>query len=393
VRVLIEDVFTDVYVVGEISNTKVYPSGHWYFSLKDKEATLPCVCFKTSNQSIKFRLEDGLMVVARGKLTVYPPRGAYQMVVNAVEPVGIGDWQLAFEQLKKQLETEGLLDAARKRSLPLVPRKIGVVTSTAGAAIKDILSALKRRNRHVSVVIAPARVQGDGSAAEIVQALSDLQTDPTIEVIIIARGGGSIEDLWSFNTEIVARAVANCRVPVISGVGHETDVTICDLVADMRAPTPTAAAELVAKGRAEIADKCDYFKSRLLTLIEDKLKTCRRSLLSLNPLSFLIAHEARLKRHRLELKHQQERLSAMIGKCLLEHRHRWRGTSEKLASLGPLSVLKRGFSILRNQQGEVVRSIDQIEPGDRLEALLEYGKLLLVVQAKTEEWQYPKEKD
>ncbi|PWT99644.1 MAG: exodeoxyribonuclease VII large subunit [Candidatus Melainabacteria bacterium] len=392
VRVLIEDVFTDVYVVGEISNTKVYPSGHWYFSLKDKEATLPCVCFKTSNQAIKFRLEDGLMIVARGKLTVYPPRGAYQMVVNAVEPVGIGDWQLAFEQLKKQLESEGLLANARKRSLPLVPRRIGVVTSTAGAAIKDILSALKRRNKNVSIVIAPARVQGDGSAQEIAQALADLQTDPAIEVIIIARGGGSIEDLWSFNTETVARAVANCRVPIISGVGHETDVTICDLVADMRAPTPTAAAELVAKGRSEIAEKCDYFQGKLVTLMEGKLRSCRQSLLSLNPLSFLIAHEGRLKRHRLELKHQQERMIVMIARCLAEHRHRWRANAEKLASLGPLSVLRRGFSILRNRQGEVVCSVDQIEPGDELEALMEHGKLVLVVKAKSAEWQYPKER-
>jgi exodeoxyribonuclease VII large subunit len=387
VRVLIEDVFSDVYVVGEISNTKVYPSGHWYFSLKDKDATLPCVCFKTSNQSIKFRLEDGLMVVARGKLSVYPPRGAYQMVVNSVEPVGIGDWQLAFEQLKKQLETEGLLDTARKRSLPLVPRKIGVVTSTAGAAIKDILSALKRRNKNVSIVIAPTRVQGDGSAAEIAQALADLQSDPTIEVVIIARGGGSIEDLWSFNTEIVARAVATCRVPVISGVGHETDVTICDLVADMRAPTPTAAAELVAKGRQEILEKCQYFESKLTILMEGKLRNSRQSLLRLNPLSFLIAHEARLHRHRLELRHRHERMIAMMGRCLAELKHRLRASTEKLDSLGPLSVLKRGFSILRNQKGEVIRSINQIEPGDQLEALMEHGKLVLVVQAKTEKWQ------
>ena len=216
IRVLIEDVFSDIYVVGEVSNAKLYPSGHWYFSLKDKDATLPCVLFKNSNQNIKFRIEDGLMLVARGKLSVYPPRGAYQMVVNSLEPVGIGEWQLAFEQLKRQLDSEGLLDPARKRALPMLPKRIGVVTSTAGAALRDILSALARRNRNVHVVIAAAKVQGEGSAEEVAEAIVSLQKIPDVEVIIVARGGGSIEDLWSFNTEVVARAVAACSVPVIS---------------------------------------------------------------------------------------------------------------------------------------------------------------------------------
>lgn len=386
IKGLIEDVFSDVYVVGEISNAKVYPSGHWYFSLKDKEATLPCVSFKTANQAFKFRLEDGLMMVARGKLSVYPPRGAYQLIVTSLTPVGIGDWQLAFEQLKERLEKEGLLDAAAKRSIPLLPKRIGVVTSLAGAALKDILSALARRNKNVSVVIAPAKVQGEGSAEEIVQALADLEALGSIEVILVARGGGSIEDLWSFNTELVARAVANCRLPVISGVGHETDITICDLVADMRAPTPTAAAELVARGQEEIIEKCTFLKSRLAGLIGLRLNACRQSLTRLNPLSFLSTYQSRFKRHRLELKHCQELILALLDKNLNKAKHRWRENNQRLLSLGPLSVLKRGFAILRSADGQVVRSIEQVKPGDSLEALLEQGRLTVTVKSKAEDW-------
>ncbi len=255
IRLTLEEDFVDIHVVGEISNAKIYPSGHWYFSLKDKEATLPCVSFKNANQFIKFRLEDGLMVVAHGRLSVYPPRGAYQMIVTAIEPVGIGDWQLAFEQLKSKLDAEGLFALERKRPIPLMPKRIGVVTSPAGAAIQDILSALARRNNAVSILISPCRVQGEGSEQEIAQAIAYLADHIDIEVILVTRGGGSIEDLWAFNTEVVARAVANSKVPVISGVGHETDVTICDFVADMRAPTPTAAAEMVARGNAELTEK------------------------------------------------------------------------------------------------------------------------------------------
>lgn len=255
IREVLEEVFENVIVVGEVSNAKLYNSGHWYFSLKDKDATLPCVCFKINNTGLRFKLEDGMQVVLRGKLNVYPPRGAYQLVASSIEPVGIGEWQLAFEQLKEKLGKEGLLAPERKRPIPILPRRIGVVTSTAGATLRDILSALARRNKLVNVVIAPAKVQGEGSAEDVVYAIKLLQRIPDVDVILVARGGGSIEDLWSFNTEMVARAVSQCSVPVISGVGHETDITICDLVADLRAPTPTAAAELVARGSAELLER------------------------------------------------------------------------------------------------------------------------------------------
>jgi len=386
IRVLVEDVFSDVYVVGEVSNAKLYPSGHWYFSLKDKEATLSCVLFKNMTQSLKFRIEDGLMLVAHGKLSVYPPRGAYQMVVMSLEPVGIGEWQLAFEQLKKVMESEGLLDPARKRHLPILPKRIGVVTSTAGAALRDILSALARRNRNVNVLIAPAKVQGEGSAEEVARAISDLQQFPDVEVIIVARGGGSIEDLWSFNTEVVARAVATSKVPVISGVGHETDVTICDLVADLRAPTPTAAAELVARGSVELFEKWTFLTSRLVNHIDNKLSSYRRLLDRCNPLSSLLRYQARLEHHRLEVVHREHQLLSSINRLMENARHRWRTESQKLISLGPTGVFRRGFALLRTKEGRVIRQVSEVKVGDELEALLEKGKLIINVQSIEDNW-------
>lgn len=386
IRELIEEVFSDVYVVGEVSNAKLYPSGHWYFSLKDKEATLSCVFFKTAAQSMKFRLEDGLMMVVRGRLSVYPPKGAYQMVVSSVEPVGVGEWQLAFEQLKARLTQEGLLAVERKRPLPIFPKRVGVVTSPAGAAVRDIVSALTRRNRNVNVVIAPAKVQGEGSAEEVAQAIRDLQTILDIEVIIVARGGGSIEDLWSFNTEVVARAVAECRVPTISGVGHETDVTICDLVADMRAPTPTAAAEMVARGSQELLDQFTFLSTRLNNAMNGKVVTLRRALERSSPLSSLLRYQQRLNKHRMEVGHLRYLIGASTDRILMKKKHEWRVATQKLIGLGPLNILKRGFAVIRKEDGKVVTNDAQVKVGDTLEALLEQGKLKINVQSIEDHW-------
>ncbi len=386
VRLILEDEFVDIHVVGEISNAKVYPSGHWYFSLKDKEATLPCVSFKNTNQLIKFRLEDGLMVVAHGRLSVYAPRGAYQMIVTALEPVGIGDWQLAFEQLKTKLEAEGLLAPERKRPIPLMPKKIGVVTSPVGAAIQDILSALARRNRAVSVLISPCRVQGEGSEQEIVQAIESLAQYPEVEVILVARGGGSIEDLWAFNTEAVARAVAKSIAPVICGVGHETDITICDLVADMRAPTPTAAAELVARGKNELSEKWQALHNRLDRAIKEKLLAAKHKVIQLSPVRFLDNYQHRLQNHRLQILNLQDRLMTTMERLLTAGRSEWKRNLEKLQSLGPMSVLNRGFSLVRTPGGEVVRQAAQCKSGDILEILLAEGKLTVKVEGIASTW-------
>ncbi len=387
IRLVLEDEFIDIHVVGEISNAKIYPSGHWYFSLKDKESTLPCVSFKNINQSIKFRLEDGLMVVAHGRLSVYPPRGAYQMIVTALEPVGIGDWQLAFEQLRAKLDSEGLLAIERKRPMPMLPKKIGVVTSSAGAALRDILSALHRRNRNVSVLISPCRVQGEGSENEITQAIKDLEKYPDIEVILVARGGGSIEDLWAFNTETVARAVATCRVPVISGVGHETDITICDLVADMRAPTPTAAAELVARGAEELTAQWTALHKHLQQSIKEKILALRHRLLKASPLRFLDNYQHRLQNQRLRILNMQERLLTNIDKRLVSNRFKLEHNREKLKNLGPLNILGRGFSLVRKENSTIVRQADQCANGEILEILLSQGKLTVKVEDINYSWE------
>ncbi|MGH9549202.1 MAG: exodeoxyribonuclease VII large subunit, partial [Terriglobales bacterium] len=334
-RDVLEEEFQQVYVTGEVSNAKIYPSGHWYFSLKDKDSTLPCVCFRAANSSLKFKIEDGLTVVARGRMTLYPPKGAYQMAVASLEPVGVGDWQLAFDQLKAMLEHEGMLDPARKRPIPILPRRIGIVTSPAGAAVRDVLSALFRRNRAVNVVIAPAKVQGEGAAEEIAAAIDSLNRIDHVDVIIVARGGGSIEDLWSFNTEIVARAVLRSAVPVLCGVGHETDVTICDLVADLRAPTPTAAAELVAKGSAELIDRFSYLQKQLASRTQNHIALARRTLDRLKPLQVLLRYNERLKRDNVRIKMLRERLSQALNHKLVGSRQQWLHKHEKLQALGP----------------------------------------------------------
>ncbi len=382
----LEGSFTYIYVVGEVSNAKVYPSGHWYFSLKDQDATLPCVCFKNANSSIKFKLEDGLMMVARGKLSVYPPRGSYQMIVTGLEPVGVGEWQLAFDQLAAKLEKEGFFAPERKRPIPIFPRRIGVVTSSAGAALRDILHTLKRRNRSVNVLISPCKVQGEGSVEEIARAIAILSEIEDVDVIIVARGGGSIEDLWSFNTEIVARAVLSSAVPVISGVGHETDVTICDLVADMRAPTPTAAAELVAKGTVELMDKWGLLDRRLQSQMTEKLTSARRQVERLSPLNSLIRYSERLQRLTERVIAHRQTLNSRLKMQISSAQHKLKTSREKLIALSPLNVLSRGFSVLRKSDKSVVRSFSEVEPGETLEALLHDGKLKIKIESVEEKW-------
>ena len=384
IKDVVEELFDNVYVVGEVSNAKAYPSGHWYFSLKDKEATLPCVCFKSANANIKFKLEDGLMLVAQGRLSVFPPKGGYQLVASALEPVGIGEWQLAFEQLRAALEKEGLLDPARKKAIPTIPKRIGVVTSPAAAALRDILSALSRRNKNVNVVIAPTRVQGEGSAEEIAQAIRDLQNVPGIDVIIVARGGGSIEDLWSFNTEVVARAVAACPIPIVSGVGHETDTTICDLVADLRAPTPTAAAELVAKGSQELLEKYKNLEQKLIFKIDQRLSKARRQLERLSPINALTRYQGRLKQYQMKVAHHRTSIERSVLHLVKNLQNRWQHKHVKLLALAPTNILNRGFAILRKLDGTVVCDPSNVKPGEELQAILKTGSLYLQVAAVQE---------
>ena len=380
VNALLESNFEYFAVAGEISNAKLHPSGHWYFSLKDSEAVLPAVMWRSSVQYLPFELQDGIQVVARGKLSVYAPKGGYQMIVNTLQPQGIGKWQLAFDQLKEKLEKEGLLAAERKRAIPVLPRRIGIVTSPAAAALRDILTALKRRNPCVQVLISPCRVQGEGSAEEVAAAIADLQKQKDVDVIIVARGGGSIEDLWAFNTDVVARAVVASRIPVVSGIGHETDITICDLVADLRAPTPTAAAELVAKRRFELREKWSNLNRRLLHTIEQRVSSARLALQKLDPRHALYRHAERLEKLKLQIENRRSRLHKVMDLKMINWQNRAVRAHEKLLALSALNVLQRGFSILQKEDGSIVRDSGDVKPGEILSAQLSSGKLKLKVE-------------
>src|SRR6202034_2585571 len=309
---LLHRAFLDVWIEGEVSNYHAAQSGHLYFTLKDARSQIRCVCFRDQVRGLKFRPEDGLHITVRGSLRVYGPRREYQVYVTYIEPVGLGALQLAFEQLKKKLQSEGLFDQARKKPLPILPRCIGVITSPTGAAIRDILRVLKRRFANVHVQLYPVKVQGETAAAEIVAALGHFSRARFADVVIVARGGGSLEDLWSFNEERVARAIAACEIPVITGIGHETDFTIADFVADMRAPTPSAAAEIVVQSRQE-------FERHIAACTSDLVKEMRYFL------SQRRHHVRDLQTHRgfrqLELlvrrRHQQlDELSSSLGMVL-----------------------------------------------------------------------------
>src|SRR5512142_1340821 len=263
VRSLLESEFPEIWVEGEISNGRVWNTGHYYFTLKDAGAQIKAVMFRSAMRTVRFKPEDGLHVVARGRVSVYDPKGEYQLVCEHLEPHGLGALQLAFDQLKKRLEAEGLFDSARKRPLPALPAKIGIVTSLDGAAVRDIIKVLRRRYPNAHLVIRPTRVQGEGAAQEIARALAAIAKVKGVDVIIVGRGGGSIEDLWAFNEEVVARAIAKAPVPVVSAVGHESDVTIADFVADVRAPTPSAAAEMVVRAKDDFCGRIERLHDRM----------------------------------------------------------------------------------------------------------------------------------
>ena len=433
-REVIEERFPAVWVEGEISNFRLYASGHAYFTLKDAGAQLPAALFRTRVRRLRFEPRDGMHVLAFGSLEVYAQRGGYQLIVERLEPRGVGALQLAFEQLKTRLEAEGLFAAARKRSLPAFPRRIGIVTSPDGAALRDILRVLGRRFRGLSIVIAPATVQGEGAPAEIAQGLADLNARGDIDVIICGRGGGSLEDLWAFNEEAVARAIAASKVPVISAVGHEIDVTIADFVADLRAPTPSAAAELVVREKQAVAEHVVDLQNRLVLAMRrrlvhsrDRVEALARRRVLTDPARPLRELErrvddarARLRRamaatmrrtaHRMELastalrarspfvrvKEDRRRLDAArlalratMDRGVVEARHRLGLSAGGLNSLSPLAVLGRGYSLTRLPSGEIVRRADQVAAGADVRVMLHEGRLDCRVEATWEHDERP----
>jgi exodeoxyribonuclease VII large subunit len=386
IKVLLEGRFPGVWVEGEVSNVRRPSSGHVYFTLKDEKSQLQAVIYRSQASRIVFGLEDGLHVIAFGDVSVYAKGGRYQLTVMEVEPRGRGALQLAFEQLKARLAKEGLFGDSRKKAIPLLPERIGVVTSPTGAAIRDILNVIQRRFANVRLLVSPVSVQGDAAPAEIVEALDGFNSRNDADVIIITRGGGSMEDLRAFNEEIVARAIARSRIPVISAVGHEIDFTISDFVADLRVPTPSSAAELVIGKKSELQDKVKGLVSRLSYSIRDRVGGLRRRLLVCEQNYILQAPESMVRQH-------QQHLDELEGGLLRSFKHKLevirahlKLAAGKLESLSPLAILARGYSVIfREKDGVVVCSSAQLKAGERIKARLYRGGLIATVTKKMAE--------
>jgi exodeoxyribonuclease VII large subunit len=424
-RDVLETTFAEVWVEGELSNAKVWTTGHLYFTLKDGNSQIKGVMFRSALRYLRFKPEDGLHVVVRGRVSVYDPKGEYQIVGEHMEPHGYGPLQLAFEQLKKKLAAEGLFEQSRKRPLPSLPRRIGIVTSIDGAALRDIVRVLRRRYPNAHLVIAPSRVQGEDASGEIVRALRQLQRIHGVDVIIVGRGGGSLEDLWAFNEERVARAIVASRVPIISAVGHETDFTIADFVADLRAPTPSAAAELVVRRKDEFCGHIDRLGDRLdgairgrLGRLESRLNALiarpgfagQRGRLALrgrhvaelasalrHALTTSLSRRARRQEQLQRALHQfdpRHRLATVrtrlvtregqLGTALTRRIHaadsRFKSLAARLDGLSPLAVLARGYAVCWDEtRTRILRDAAGVIPGDRVVVTLEKGELRCAV--------------
>jgi len=375
---LVEDNFVEVLVQGELSNVSRPPSGHYYFTLKDNGAQIKCAMFRSQVRALRFKPTDGLAVICRGRVSIYPQRGDLQLIVEGIEPEGVGALQLAFEQLKEKLEKEGLFAAGLKQPLPSFPQVIGLVTSSSGAAIHDILNVLTRRSSGLQVVLRSVRVQGEGAAAEIAAAIAGLNRETAADVLIVGRGGGAREDLWAFNEEIVARAIASSRIPVISAVGHEVDVSIADLVADLRAPTPSAAAELVVKNRLELERHLDQLTLRLAAQMRSRLMLLSSSLYGLE--KRLKAPAELVKIQQLQLQQLSLRLHQGMSELLTEQHHRLALQLSQLQTLSPLAVLSRGYAIVKQKQtGEVIHGLAGLKSGDQLQIQFADGEVAAIV--------------
>jgi exodeoxyribonuclease VII large subunit len=371
----------DVEVTGEISNFSQARSGHLYFTLKDDAAQLKCVMWRSSAERLGFRPQDGDAVVARGRLSVYEAGGVYQLYADSLIPAGRGNLALAFEQLKERLAAEGLFAAERKRPIPPFPRKIGIVTSPDAAALRDILHVLQRRCPLVDVLIAPTLVQGPEAPAQIVRALQWLDGRSDIDTIIMARGGGSIEDLWAFNDEQVARAIAAARHPIISGVGHETDFTITDFVADERAPTPSAAAERAVPDLSEMHVLLRERRRRLTAVMQRRLQLHRAEVIQLRRTLSHLSPRVRLENNRQRIDSLNGRLEQATRRRLEQIRSRLIVAQTGLTAVGPAATLKRGYAIVRREDGQIVRSVTAVAPGDQLAVQVMDGEFTTIVRS------------
>jgi len=371
---------SNVYIRGELSNYKVYPSGHHYFTLKDEQSSLRCVMFKNSAMSLRFRPESGMKVIAYGRIAVYPRDGAYQLYAGSLTPDGVGDLQLAFEQLKDKLNKEGLFSREHKKPIPQFPMRIGVVTSSAGAAVHDIIRVLRKRWPVAKILLLPVRVQGVEAPPEIVGAIRYANRHNVADVLIVGRGGGSIEDLWAFNDERVARAIFDSEIPIISAVGHEPDVTIADYVADLRAATPSNGAELCAPDMAELSDYIDAARSRMATALKREISLLRHRLDTIADKRVMKSPENYINDRRLSLDHIQTRMAAAANSRISGGRARYAAAAGKLDALSPLKVLGRGYAIAKDKKGRVVKSAADVNSGDKLTLRLQSDEIDCIVK-------------
>ena len=376
IKQVLESSFPPIWIEGEISNFKRHSSGHMYLVLKDESAQIPAVMWRGHNSRLFFTPQDGMKVIAFGNLSLYEKRGAYQFEITKLQPAGIGDLQLAFEQLKQKLREEGLFNPEFKKPIPLFPENIGIVTSPTGAAIRDMVSVLSRRFPSVQIILAPVRVQGDGAAEEIAQAIKDFNEYNQIDILIIGRGGGSMEDLWPFNEEVVARAIFNSNIPIISAVGHEVDFSISDFVSDLRAPTPSAAAELAVRDRVDLSESIKNSLNRVYRTLLERIAYYQEKVNHLQ-------NSYALRKPSDVIKQQQQRLDELIRSSEIQFQHIITSRKQEIASLekqllslSPDSILKRGYSLCyKDEDGKLIKSVSEVSIDDKMKIQFYKGQL------------------
>ncbi len=365
---------TNLYVKGEISNYKKHYSGHIYMTLKDENSAIKAVMFKWSAASLKFDVENGMCVIACGKVSVFERDGQYQLYIDSMTPDGVGELYVAYEQLKEKLEKEGLFDSSVKKTIPKYPRRIGVVTSPTGAAVRDIINVITRRYKLADIYIYPAQVQGIGAGDTVAKGIEFFNKHQLADVLIVGRGGGSIEDLWAFNEEIVARAIYDSEIPVISAVGHETDYTISDFVADLRVPTPSAAAEMAVPSALELRSNLQMTSGRLLTLLSRLCEIKRQKLATLTARSAFADFKSTIDNKRMVADSLMKECADSYEKIVIDRKHRFANIASKLEALNPMAVLTRGYSIAQTT-GSTIKSVDDVNVGDCFGLILRDGKL------------------
>jgi exodeoxyribonuclease VII large subunit len=383
IKEILEGTFVGIWVEGEISNLRQPSSGHMYFTLKDEATQISAVMFRSLNRDLRFSPKDGLAVIVYGRVSVYERRGEYQITLEYMEPKGIGALQLAYEQLKERLAQEGLFDPSHKKPIPLLPQRVGVITSATGAAVRDILHVIHRRFANLEVILYPVQVQGETAAGEIAKAIEEMNRWGKIEVLIVGRGGGSIEDLWAFNEEKVARAIFASRIPIISAVGHETDYTIADFVADVRAPTPSAAAEIVVTSKDQLCQRTDELIGRILSSMQLRLQRFATSLSHLKGRLQVVTPQGMLKLQRQRLVSLADRLERGSSAILQMKRESLQRAVGKLGALSPLAVLERGFALcMKLPSLQILRDAQEVAIGDDVLVRLCQGKILCQVKER-----------